>query len=247
MHQTVSMPFPAFVLHTFSALSINAPMWCSQQRNALALQVQVLQSKQEEHQKLLAEQETQLRALGTKLKTQSDAKTASEQQLQETKDWHQLEQQTQHVESLTEQLSQAQTQVSQLQCEKAQSQQQLAAEKASAAEAALSAPELKTQLSKAQAESASMADAQKQLQQQLGERTILLGQKAHQIALLAAQLNEAGSPTFGETSQGQNSLPYHQYGACHSYISLAAQRSVAFNAHTHTHTHCQVYAIFMTT
>jgi len=210
-------------------------MWWSQQRHALGLQVQVLQSKQEEHQKL-AEQETQLQALGTKLKTQSDAKTAAEQQLQETKDWHQLEQQTQHVKSLTEQLSQAQAQVSQLQCEKAQSQQQLAAEKASAAEAALSASELKTQLSKAQAEIASMADAQKQLQQQLGERTIVLGQKAHQIALLTAQLNEARSPSFDETSQGQNYLPYHQYGACHWYISLAAQRSVAFNAYTHRHT-----------
>ncbi len=189
----------------------------------------MLQSKQEKHQKLLAEQETQLQVLGTELKAQTDARTASEQQLQETKDQHQLEQEMQQVQSLTEQLRQAQAQVSQLQSE---SQQQQAAEKASAAEAALSVSELKTQLSKAQTEIAGMADAQKQLQQQLGERTIVLGQKAHQIALLTAQLNEARSPSFDEASQGENPLPYHQYAACHRHGSLAAQRFVASNACT---------------
>ncbi|KAL0056435.1 hypothetical protein WJX82_011321 [Trebouxia sp. C0006] len=49
-------------------------------------------------------------------------------------------------------------------------------------------------------------NAQKQLQQQLGERTIVLGQKAHQIALLTAQLNEARSPSFDEASQGEHSI-----------------------------------------
>ncbi len=193
----------------------------------------MLQNKQEEHQELLAEQETQLQILGTELKSQTDARTASEQQLQEAKDQHQLEQQTEQVQSLTEQLSQAQVQVSQLQSDNAQSQRQLAAEKTSAAEAALSASELKTQLSKAQTEIAGMADAQKQLQQQLGERTIVLGQKAHQIALLTAQLNEACSPSFDEASQGENPLPEHQYGACHRHSSLAAKDSVASNACTH--------------
>jgi len=182
----------------------------------------MLQNKQEEHQKLLAEQETQLQVLGAELKSQTDARTASEQQLQEIKDRHQLEQQTQQVQNLTEQLSQAQVQVSQLQ-----------AEKASAAEAALSASELKTQLSKAQTEKAGIADAQKQLQQQLGERTIVLGQKAHQIALLTAQLNEARSPSFDEASQGETLLPEHQYSAGHRHISLAAQHCVASNARTH--------------
>ncbi|DBA73984.1 TPA: hypothetical protein ACH3X1_010811 [Trebouxia sp. C0004] len=180
------------------ALAANA----EEQKESLQTEVQVLQSQQEEHQKLLAEQQTQLQVLGTELETQTDAKTASKQRLQETKDRHQREQQ----KSLTEQLSQAQAQVPQLQSDNSHSQRQLAAEKASAAEAALSVSELKTQLSKAQTEIAGMADAQKQLHQQLGERTIVLGQKAHQIALLTAQLNKASSPSFGEASQGGNSI-----------------------------------------
>ncbi|DBA83128.1 TPA: hypothetical protein ACH3X2_006652 [Trebouxia sp. C0005] len=175
-----------------------------EQKESLQTEVQMLQSKQEEHQKLLAEQQTQLQVLGTELKAQTDAGTASEQQLQEMKDW--LEQKSQQINSLTEQLSQAQAQFCQLQADKAQSQQQLAAEEASTAEAAISVSELKTQLSKAQTESAGMAEAHKQLQQQLGERTIVLGQKAHEIALLTAQLNEACSSSTYQTSQGGNSI-----------------------------------------
>lgn len=182
------------------ALATNA----QEQKDSLQTEVQMLQSKQEEHQKLLAEQETQLQVLGTKLQTQTDARTALQQQLQDMRDRHQLEQQTQQVQSLTEQLSQARAQVSQLQSDKAQSQQQLAAKRASAAEAALNVLELKTQLSKAQAEVAGMADAQKQLHQQLGERTIVLGQKANQISHLTAQLNEAYGLSHDQASQGVN-------------------------------------------
>ena len=48
-----------------------------------------------------------------------------------------------------------------------------------------------------------LRDAYKQLQQQLGERTIVLGQKAHQIAELSTQLNQAhGLPASKEKPQG---------------------------------------------
>ena len=158
----------------------------------LALQVQSLHSEGAEHQHLLAEQEAQLETLNSKLSIETAARITLERQLQDKQTQQQPDQQAQSAELVTEQPTQA------------QSQQQSTAHEASDREA-LTVSDLRSQLRKAQAELAVMADAQKQLKQQLGERTIVLGQKAHQIAHLTAQVNGARVQS-GDTPQGENLL-----------------------------------------
>ena len=179
----------------------------------LAVQVQSLQNKGADYQHLLAEQEAQLQALNSKLSSEAGARTTLERQLQDKQNQQQPDQQAPDAELLTERLTQAQAQVNpsesgsrQLENNKAQSQQQSTAHEASADREALTVSELRSQLRNAQAELGDMADAQKQLKQQLGERTIVLGQKAHQIAHLTAQVNGARAQP-GDAPQSENLFP----------------------------------------
>lgn len=178
----------------------------------LSLQVQRLHSEGVEHQHLLSEQEAQLETLNSKLSGETAARLTLERQLQDKQNQQQPDEQAQFAEHLTEQLTQAQAQVTQLESDrdqlgsqKAQSQQQSTGHEASDREA-LTVSDLRSQLRKAQAELGDMADAQKQLKQQLGERTIVLGQKAHQIAHLTAQMNRARVQS-GDTPWGENLFP----------------------------------------
>lgn len=178
----------------------------------LALQVQSLHSEGAENQHLLAQQEAQLETLNSKLSSETAARITLERQLQDKQKQQQLDQQAQTAELVTGQPTQAQVQITplepdrgQLESETAQSQQQSTAHEASADREALTVSDLRSQLRKAQAELGDMADAQKQLKQQLGERTIVLGQKAHQIAHLTAQVNGARVQS-SDTPQGENLL-----------------------------------------
>ena len=178
----------------------------------LSLQVQRLHSEGVEHQHLLSEQEAQLETLNSKLSGETAARLTLERQLQDKQNQQQPDEQAQFAEHLTEQLTHAQAQLTQLESDrdqlgsqKAQSQQQSTGHEASDREA-LTVSDLRSQLRKAQAELGDMADAQKQLKQQLGERTIVLGQKAHQIAHLTAQMNRARVQS-GDTPWGENLFP----------------------------------------
>ena len=186
----------------------------------LAVQVQSLQSKGADHQHLLAEQEAQLQALNSKLSSEAGARTTLERQLQDKQNQQQPDQQAPDAELPTEQLTQAQTQITplefgsgQLENKKAQTQQQSTAQAASGDREALTVSDLRSQLRKAQAELGNMADAQKQLKQQLGERTIVLGQKAHQMAHLTAQVAHLTAQVNGarvqpgDAFQGENLFP----------------------------------------
>lgn len=167
------------------------------------MQVQVLQGKTDEQQKSLAGQETHIQLLTSKLEAETASKAALEQQLHEAQN---QQQQASIVDSLKAQLTQTQAQVTQLESDIAHAEQNAAAQEALAAEVAVTVSELKTQLGEAHFEAAAMAKAHKQLQQQLGERTIVLGQKAHQITNLTAQLNDVQGLSPDDTRHGEMSL-----------------------------------------
>ena len=110
----------------------------------------------------------------------------------------QLAEEQQSAKELHNQLTEAQAELDLLQSVRSEKEELLASGRNE-----VSNLELTSQLSRAMEEVTSLQDARKQLQQQLGERTIVLGQKAHQIALLTEQLTEARgmhdtSPVLGK-------------------------------------------------
>ena len=117
---------------------------------------------------------------------------------------------SEHVERLTEQLSETQTKLAQMKKNTAELEriadleQQLSSQEALAIQSRLTISLLETQAAKSETQMDALRDAYRQLQQQLGERTIVLGQKAHQIAELSLQLNKArGLPASQDALQGQ--------------------------------------------
>lgn len=116
---------------------------------------------------------------------------------------------SEHVERLTEQLSETQAKLAQMKKNTAELEriaeleQQLSSQEALAIQSRLTISLLETQAAKSETQMDALRDAYRQLQQQLGERTIVLGQKAHQIAELTSQLNKArGLPANQDALQG---------------------------------------------
>ena len=154
----------------------------------------------------LQQKQRELQSLQQELDSAAIARYASEHSLSEHTDRskHEVAEQHDNVKQLQKQLPDAHSKLSQVRSDTAEKRQEAAAQQEGASKNRQEVLELKAQLKKAQEEVASLADARSLLQQQLGERTILLGQKAHRIAHLTAQLNEAkglpgSSPVEGES------------------------------------------------
>ena len=128
---------------------------------------------------------------------------------------------SEHVERLTEQLSETQAKLAQMKKNTAELEriaeleQQLSSQEALAIQSRLTISLLETQAAKSETQMDALRDAYRQLQQQLGERTIVLGQKAHQIAELTSQLNKArGLPANQDALQGQPLLLRRGSNSC---------------------------------
>ena len=170
------------------------------------LQVHSMKAKAAEQIVQLQAQHDEIQSLKQKVESAVTDGATSQRSLAELSDSSRSELAEQHetVKKLQEQLTVAQTELSQLQSDRAGKGQLAEAQTKATSKHKQEVSDLQTELKKAQEDVASLADIRSHLQQQLGERTIVLGQKAHQIAHLTAQLNEAralssSSPGLGES------------------------------------------------
>ena len=198
-----------FVLDPYLFRLLPISYLCNQDmssRHAMFLQVQTLKAQAAQQQGQLQAQLQEARSLEEQLRSAASDRASLEHNLAKQADesQHQLAEQQQAFNKLQQQLDDAEAQLGQLQSHKAHEQQLSVAQQQHADRNRDAVSALEAQLSKSQAEVASLADARQQLQQQLGERTIVLGQKAHQIALLTAQLNEAKSLPDNRPAQGES-------------------------------------------
>lgn len=160
-----------------------------------AEQLAQLQAKHDKVQSLQQELESAVTARAASQRSLSELSARSKGELAEQHDT---------VKKLQQQLADAQTKLSQLQSDKAEDVQQTAAKEEAVSKYRQEAADLQAQLKKTHKEVASLTDTCTHLQQQLGERTIVLGQKAHQIAHLTAQLNEARASSSSSHGLGQS-------------------------------------------
>ena len=164
-----------------------------------AEQVAQLQAQHDEMQSLKQTLESAM--------TDRDASQRSVAELSET-NRNELAQQRDTAKKLQQTATDAQTELSQLQSDRAEEVQLAEAQTEAACRHRQEVSDVRAQLKKAEKEVASLEDTRTHLQQQLGERTIVLGQKAHQIAHLTAQLNEARALSSSSPGLGEPSLSF---------------------------------------
>ena len=181
-----------------------------------AEQVAQLQAQHDEMQSLKQTLESAI--------TDRDASQRSVAELSET-NRNELAQQRDTAKKLQQTATDAQTKLSQLQSDRAEEVQLAEAQTEAACKHRQEVSDVRAQLKKAEKEVASLEDTRTHLQQQLGERTIVLGQKAHQIAHLTAQLNEARALSSSSPGLGEPSLPF----------CVGVWRIVSFSHHASLH------------
>lgn len=160
-----------------------------------AEQLAQLQSKHDEVQSLQQELESAVTGRAASEHSLSELSARSKSELAEQHDT---------AKKLQQQLADAQTKLTQMQSDRAEDVQQTAAKEGAVSKHRQEVSDLQAELKKSQKEVASLTDTCTHLQQQLGERTIVLGQKAHQIAHLTAQLNEATALSSSSHSLGKS-------------------------------------------
>lgn len=181
-----------------------------------AEQVAQLQAQHDEMQSLKQTLESAM--------TDRDASQRSVAELSET-NRNELAQQRDTAKKLQQTATDAQTELSQLQSDRAEEVQLAEAQTEAACKHRQEVSDVRAQLKKAEKEVASLEDTRTHLQQQLGERTIVLGQKAHQIAHLTAQLNEARALSSSSPGLGEPSLSFC-VGAFGRTVSLSHRASL---------------------